>query len=194
MGRTADPDHPERMTTAMDTSRSRRAAHLATGGLGYCALLIPRSLFALTAALCGRTDAASAVWPPRPRPGATARPGLLPVAGHALIGLLLGAAALVPLGVELAFVLRGVFYGLVDHGPYDQAWGGPARGGAWAAHFLISLPMAAAGILVLIGIAAVHRRLTPVLAGRRPAPWVIPVALAIPVPAVALFIAWLHQI
>ena len=67
-------------------------------------------------------------------------------------------------------------------------------GGAWAAHFLISLPLAAAGILVLIGIAAVHRRLAPVLTGRRPVRWVIPVALAIPVPAVALFIAWLHQI
>jgi hypothetical protein len=191
MGRAADPDDAEPMTTAIDTSRSVRVAHLAARGLVYCALLIPRSVFALIAALCGRTDAAVARWPRR---AATGRPGLVPVAGHALISLLLGAAALVPLGVELACVLRGVFYGLVDPGPYDQSWGGPSRAGAWAAHFLISLPLAAAGLLVLIGIAAVHQRLSPVLAGRRPVPWVIPVALAIPLPAVALFIAWLHQI
>lgn len=194
MGRAADPDDAERMTTSIDTSRSLRAAHLGARSLVYCALLIPRSVFALIAALCGRTDAAVARWPRRPDPGAAGRPGLVPVAGHALISLLLGAAALVPFGVELAFVVRGVFYGLVDSGPYDQSWGGPSRGGAWAAHFLIGLPMAAAGVLILIGIAAVHQRLAPVLAGRRPAPWVIPVALSIPVPAVALFIAWLHQI
>jgi hypothetical protein len=191
MGRAADPDDAERMTTAIDTRRSLRVAHLAARSLVYCTLLIPRSVFALIAALCGRTDKAVARWP---HPGATARPGLVPVVGHALISLLLGAVALLPLGVELLFVLRGVLYGLVDPGPYDQSWGGPGRGGAWAAHFLISLPLAAAGIAVLIGIAAVHQRLTPVLAGRRPAPWVIPVALAIPVPAAVLFVAWLHQI
>jgi hypothetical protein len=191
MGRAADPDDAERMTTAIETRRSLRVAHLAARSLAYCALLIPRSVSALIAALCGRTDRAVARWP---HPGATARPGLVPVVGHALTSLLLGAVALLPLGVELLFVLRGVLYGLVDPGPYDHSWGGPSRGGAWAAHFLIGLPLAAAGLLVLIGVAAVHRRLTPVLAGRRPAPWVIPVALAIPVPAAVLFVAWLHQI
>jgi hypothetical protein len=191
MGRAVDPDDAERMTTAIDTRRSLHAVHLAARSLAYCALLIPRSVFALIAALCGWTDRAVARWP---RSEATGRPGLVPVAGHALISLLLGAAALIPLGVELAFVFRGVFYGLVDPGPFDHAWGGPSRAGAWAAHFLISLPLAAAGLLVLIGVAALHRRLSPLLAGRRPAPWVVPLALSIPVPAAFLFVAWLHQI
>jgi len=54
--------------------------------------------------------------------------------------------------------------------------------------------MAAVAGLALIGIAAIHQRLTTALADRRPAWWLIPAALAVPVPAVALFIAWLHQI
>ncbi|RSM51120.1 hypothetical protein DMB66_42885 [Actinoplanes sp. ATCC 53533] len=116
------------------------------------------------------------------------------VAGHAVLSLVLGAVALIPFGVLLAFVFRGVFYGLVDHGPYDNSWGGPSRAGAWLAHFLIGLPMAVAALLLLAGIAALHARLTTMLTGRRPAPWVLAVALVLPVPAVALFIAWLHQI
>lgn len=193
------------MTTSLDTSSRqssrpgpfRRTAAVAARSIVHCAALIPFAVLALIAALAGRTDAAARWWR-RLLPGTpaepTGRPGLVLIAGHALISLLLGAAALVPLGIELAFVVRGVFYGLVDPGPYNHSWGGPSRGGAWAAHFLIAVPMALAGVLVLIGIAAVHQRLTVALAGRRPAPWVIPVALAIPAAAVAFFIAWLHQL
>lgn len=127
-------------------------------------------------------------------PEAPDRPGVLLVAGHAVLSVVLGVVALIPFGVLLAFVFRGVFYGLVDHGPYNNSWGGPSRAGAWLAHFLIGLPMAAAALLVLAGIAALHARLTTMLTGRRPAPWVLAVALVLPLPAVVLFIAWLHQI
>jgi hypothetical protein len=116
------------------------------------------------------------------------------VLGYAVLSVLLGAAALIPLGIEVLFILRGVFYGLVDHGPYNHSWGGPTRGGAWVAHFLISLPIAAAGVAALIGIVAVHRRLTLLLTGRYSRRWPIAVALLIPIPAVVFFIAWLHQI
>jgi len=125
---------------------------------------------------------------------APGRPGVFVVAGHAVLSLLLGATALVPFGVLLAVVSRGVFYGLVDHGPYDRSWGGPSRAGAWFVHFLVGLPMAAAAVLLLAGIAALHGRLTTMLAGRRPGAWVLAVALVLPLPVVVLFIAWLHQI
>jgi hypothetical protein len=116
------------------------------------------------------------------------------VMGHAVISALLGVVAILPLGVLVLVVLRGMFYGLVDPGPYDTSWGGPTRAGAWTAHFLIGLPMAAAAVLVLIGIAAVHARLTrSLLTGRRPG-WALPVALLVPVPAALFFVAWLHQI
>jgi hypothetical protein len=169
--------------------------------LAYCVTLIPLAIVALLSALVGRSAMPASWWrglrtrvlgQPAPRP--TGRPGVGTMLGHSLLSLLLGAAALVPLGVELAFVLRGVFYGLVDHGPYDHSWGGPTRGGAWLVHFLVSLPLSLVGLLALIGIAAVHQRLTAALDGDRPARWLIPVALVIPLPAVALFIAWLHQI
>ena len=166
----------------------------------YCAALLPLACLSLAAVLAGRARAAAGWWlrlrarllgtaasPP-------ARPGALVVAGHAVPSLLLGATALVPFGVLLAFVFRGVFYGLVDHGPYDTSWGGPTRAGAWVAHVLIGLPMAAAALLLLTGIATLHGRLTTMLTGRRPAPWVLIVTLVLTLAAVAFFIAWLHQI
>lgn len=165
----------------------------------YCAALLPLACLSLVAVLVGRARVAAGWWSRlRARLLGTAeaadRPGALVVAGHAVASLLLGATALVPFGVLLAFVVRGVFYGLVDHGPYDTSWGGPTRAGAWAAHFLIGLPTAAASVLLLAGIATLHGRLTTMLTGRRPAPGVLAVALVLPLPAVALLIAWLHQI
>jgi hypothetical protein len=174
---------------------------IAGRSLAYCATLIPLATFGLLAALGGRTTLTASWWRRlrtrvlgQPAPHQIGRPGAGLMLGHSLTSLLLGAAALVPLGVELAFVLRGVFYGLVDHGPYNHSWGGPSRSGAWLAHFLVSLPLSLTGAVALIGIAAVHQRLTSALDGDRPAPWLVPVALLIPLPAVALFIAWLHQI
>src|SRR4051794_24904367 len=65
--------------------------------------------------------------------------------GRALISLLLGLVALVPLALEVNSVARGVLYGIVDRGPYDNAWGGPSRAGAWIVHLLISIPVAGVG-------------------------------------------------
>jgi hypothetical protein len=165
--------------------------------LGYALVLIPLSLLALVGTLGGQGRRVASWWfrllGQRPGP----IPGRLPfarVAGHALLSVGLAAAAVVLWGIDVLFVLRGVFYGFVDHGPYNTSWGGPTRGGAWLAHFLISFPCAIAAAVLLAGIAMVHRRLTVALSDSRPAPWLIPVALLIPVPAVLFFIAWLHQI
>lgn len=105
---------------------------------------------------------------------------------HSVPTFLLGVAALVPLGIELLFVLRGVLYGLIDWGPYDNSWGGPTLPGAWAVHLLVSLPFAAAAAAALVGIATVQRHLP----GRR----AVVLAALLPLPAIALFIAWLQQI
>jgi hypothetical protein len=183
-------------------SRPRRAARLAARSLAYCAALVPLALVALVTAPLGGAGAAAARWrslrtrvlgaPPTSTSGR--RPGPVAVLGHGMLSLLLGAAALLPLGVELLMVLRGVLYGLVDPGPYDHSWGGPTRGGAWLAHFLVGLPMAAAGLAALIGIAAVHQRLTRSFDGERPAPWLLPTALLIAAAGALLFVAWTHQI
>ncbi|GLZ61962.1 hypothetical protein [Micromonospora sp. NBRC 107095] len=122
------------------------------------------------------------------------RPGTVAVFGHALLSLLVGAVALLPLGVQLLLVLRGVLYGVVDPGPYDDSWGGPTRAGAWLAHFLVGLPLPAAVLAALIGIAAVHQRLTRHLDGERGPLWLLPTVLLMAVAGAALFVAWTHQI
>jgi hypothetical protein len=117
-----------------------------------------------------------------------------PAAGNAAAGLLLGILALIPLGFQALFVARGVLYGWVDRGPYDNSWGGPGRGGAWAVHFLVGVPMAAAGIAGLVGIAALHRRWTARMSGESGGAWLLLVILLVTAAEVAFFIAWLHQI
>ena len=190
--------------TAPDRTRPgriRRAARAAGRSVLYCAALIPLAIGAVIAALLGQGRAAGSWWRwLRTRvlgtrsPQATHRPGFVANVCHALLSVLLGAAALVPLGIEVLFLLRGVFYGLVDRGPYDDSWGGPTRAGAWLAHFLIGVPFAVAGLLALIGIAAVHQRLTLALDGGRRAPWLVLVTLVISLAGALFFVAWLHQL
>jgi hypothetical protein len=179
----------------------RRALLAGVRASGYGLALLPLSLAAVVAALVGRAGSAAGWWL-RMRARVLGLPALQPtrrvtaaaVLGHSVLSILLGATALVPLGIELLMLLRGVLYGLVDRGPYDASWGGPSRAGAWLAHFAVGIPFTVLAALALVGIAAIHQRLTAALAGQRRAPWLVPVALVVPVPAIVFFIAWLHQI
>ena len=81
------------------------------------AVLLPVSLAEFSAALAGG----------RPPPAR----GL----AHAGMGIVLGTLSLLPVGLEVFFVVLGVLYGVIDQGPYGSAWGGPTRAGAWLAHF-----------------------------------------------------------
>src|SRR5690348_15933314 len=99
----------------------------------YCSGLSLVSAASLGLAVAGRPATAarlSSGWQSRIGRPAELPGRFLPAAGNAVMGLLLGLLALIPLGVEVAFVARGIFYGWVDHGPYDTSWGGPTRGGA----------------------------------------------------------------
>ncbi|MEU1400273.1 hypothetical protein ABZ403_29960 [Micromonospora zamorensis] len=190
--------------TAHPTARARsyQVVRLAGRSLAYCATLVPVAVLTLVTAPLGGAGCAAARWralragllrmPPAAVPGR--QPGTVAVLGHALLSLLLGAVALLPLGVQLLMVLRGALYGLVDRGPYDDSWGGPTRAGAWVAHFLVGLPMAFAGLAALIGIAAVHQRLTRRLDGERGPRWLIPSVLLIALAGALLFVAWTRQV
>ena len=180
-----------------------RAARAVGRSLLYCAVLIPVSTAALIAALLGRRQTAVSWWRAlrtwlvsngSAGGAALRRPGTVAVIGHALASLLLGAAALVPLGIQVLMLLRGVLYGLVDRGPYDHSWGGPTRGGAWLAHFLVSVPFTLAALGALAGIAAVHQRLTRSLDGGRPAWWQLPLTAVICLAGAVLVFAWSRQI
>jgi hypothetical protein len=182
-------------------TRSRTIA----GAVGYCAALAPLSLVALAIVLFGQSRLAGG-WldrwqrtalgdPPTGQgtdPAVPRRPAA--VAGYALVGVVLGVVALVPLGVLILFVARGVFYGVVDPGPYDTSWGGPTRAGAWLAHFAVGIPLALAALVALAGLAALHRRWGRLLAGGPAGWWVVPVTLVTCGAVAALVRAWLHQI
>ena len=163
----------------------------------YCGGLAVVSAAGLGLVLAGRPAAAARLsgrWQRLRGEPATQPVRGLPVAGNALMGLVLGVLAVIPLGIEALFVARGVLYGVVDGGPYDTSWGGPTRGGAWLAHFLVGVPFALAGLAALSGLALLHRRWTAHLAGERGGAWVVPVALLACGAAALLFVAWLHQI
>ncbi|MFB7592247.1 hypothetical protein [Streptomyces sp. NPDC056169] len=106
----------------------------------------------------------------------------------------LGLLALVPLGVEILLVLRGVLYPLVDQGPYDHSWGGPTMGGAWVVHFLVALPFAALGLGALGQLSRLHSRLAGGMWGRKVGLWPVLALVASTGAGVVLVIAWTHQL
>jgi len=175
----------------------------AARSLVYCAALIPVAVAALALVVAGRPRMAARWWqglrtrllgrsPDPDGKSGTGGPGAVGL--HAVASLLLGAAALVPLGFQLLFVFRSVLYGFVDHGPYDTSWGGPTRAGAWIAHFLIGIPISAAGLAALVGIAALHQRLTAALDGQPRPRWLLPVTVVVGGLATGFVVAWSRQI
>lgn len=82
----------------------------------------------------------------------------------------------------------------MEHGPYTDSWGGPTFLGAWLAHFLVGLPLAAAGLLALRGLARVHERLTLGYLGQRSSRWPLLASLTVGVSAGLLFAAWVGQL
>jgi hypothetical protein len=173
----------------------RRLAGATARGAAYCALLIPVGVAAL-----GRPGIAPSWWRHlrtrllRAAPVPPGQPRTTAVLGHAASSILLGSVALVPLGIQVLLVLRGALYGLVDRGPYDHSWGGPSRAGAWVAHFLVGVPISLAGLAALVGIAAVHQRLTASLDGVPPARWVKPAVVLIGLAAALFVVAWSRQL
>jgi hypothetical protein len=178
----------------------RNPARAAGRAALYCAAQLPVSRAALGAIILGRQRSVVAWWRilrvkllgrtvvPASRPRSST------VVAHALSSLVLGLVALVPLGVQVLFVLRGLLYGFVDRGPYDHSWGGPSRGGAWIAHILAGTPEALAGLAALVGIAALHQRLTASIDGMRRPRWLVPTITVVVLATALLFVAWTRQL
>ncbi|MGW8761066.1 hypothetical protein ACWGN5_01060 [Streptomyces sp. NPDC055815] len=151
------------------------------------------------AVVAGRSDWARAWWarvdaPDPALPAASRRPGAGRLLAHALVCVPLGLLALIPVGIEVLFVLRGVLYGLVDQGPYDHSWGGPTMAGAWITHFLVALPFAAAGLGALWLLDRLRSRLAGQLWGRRVGAGPVFALLVSSAAGVLLVIAWIHQL
>lgn len=157
--------------------------------------LLPRGLWALGLTLAGDGEGARrralrvAPAPAGAAPSTTAR-----LLRQAAAAVLLGALALVAAGVLGMMLTRGVFYGLVDQGPYDDSWGGPSLAGAWLAHFAASLPVDVLAVALLDVLARLHRHLTaPLRAEHRPA-WAVPVTVSAGIFGLLFVVAFLHQL
>ncbi|MFE7596712.1 hypothetical protein [Streptomyces sp. NPDC057494] len=167
--------------------------------IGYAASLLPTALLTPALVAAGRSDLARAWWArvDEQDPAAlssTRRPGAWRLSGHALMSVPLGLLALIPVGVEILFVLRGVLYPVFEHGPYDHAWGGPSMAGAWAAHFLIGLALAAAGLGALWLLNRLHSRLAGWTWGRKVGAGPVCALPVLFTAGVVLVIAWTHQL
>jgi hypothetical protein len=185
---------------------SRRDARRRFGRrVGHAAALLPIAVGSIGAVAVGRADRARTWWArvadleevaevAEVAEASGVRPGPVRLLAHALPAALLGLLALIPVGVEILFVLRGVLYGLVDHGPYDHSWGGPTAGGAWLAHFGIGLPCAVAGVMVLWLLNRLHARLAGGMWGRKVGFGPVLLTALACVGGVALMIAWIHQL
>ncbi|WP_147974251.1 hypothetical protein [Streptomyces sp. col6] len=160
------------------------------------AALLPVSLAAVAAVATGRPEAARRWW------GRLAgedianghRPSAVRLLVHGLLAIPLGLLTLIPIGLELLFVLRGVFYPLVQPGPYTTAWGGPTTGGAWLAHFGVGLLTAAAGLGLLWLLDRLHSRLAGGMWGRLVGTLPVLATVLSLLGGAVLVNAWIHQL
>ncbi|MCF3183063.1 hypothetical protein IPZ70_24415 [Streptomyces polychromogenes] len=193
---------PHHRTTATVTAARIRPGVLRSRfvrRVGHAALLLPAVLGTAGAVAVGRADAARRWWARSGELGAAARaghagPGGARLLAHSLLCLPLGLLALIPLGMQLLFVLRGMLYPVVQAGPYTNAWGGPSLAGAWLAHFGVGLLSAVVGLGVLWSLNRLHARLAGGMWGRRVGVWPVLAVAAASAAGLMLVVAWTHQI
>ncbi|GAA3126686.1 hypothetical protein JOF29_002632 [Kribbella aluminosa] len=181
------------MTQTIAEVREHRVRRLARS-LVYVALLLPAGLLTMADAILGEPVTAARRW----RRLGEYRVGVSVVSpkrsartfGDGLLSAVLGLASLFVLLLTVLAVVRGPFWGLVEHGPVEPGtWGGPSRAGAWATHGLLALPCTVAFLFVLRGIAALQ---TLLVQGTRR--WVLPATIVVAAGTFAFFWAWLQQV
>ncbi|HZX07446.1 hypothetical protein [Kribbella sp.] len=177
----------ETLTRPVAEVRKHRARRLGRW-LVYDALLLPAGLLTMADAILDEPATAARRWC---RLGAAATPKTnARTFGDGLLSAVLGLASLFVLFLTVLAVVRGPFWGLVEHGPVEPGtWGGPTRAGAWATHGLLALPCVVAFLFVLRGIAALQMLL--VQGTRR---WVLPATITVAAGTLAFFWAWLQQV
>lgn len=175
---------PTRPITETRQPRTKRFGHW----LVYDAMLLPAGLLTMADAVLGEPETAARRWH---RLGTTAAPKTnARTFGDGLLSAVLGLASLFVLFLTVLAVVRGPFWGLVEHGPVEPGtWGGPSRAGAWLTHGLLAVPCMIAFLVVLRGIAALQALL--VEGTRR---WVLPATIVVAGGTLAFFSAWLQQV
>ncbi|WP_427891613.1 hypothetical protein ACQHIV_03600 [Kribbella sp. GL6] len=151
--------------------------------LVYDVLLLPTGLLSMADAIIGEPERAARRWQVAPKSNAR-------TFADGLLSAVLGLASLFVLFLTVLAVVRGPFWGFVEHGPVEPGtWGGPSRAGAWVTHGVLAVPCIVAFLFVLSGIAALQALL---VAGTRR--WVLPATIVVAGGTLAFFWAWLQQV
>ncbi|TDW21299.1 hypothetical protein [Kribbella kalugense] len=170
--------------------------------VAYDALLVPAGLQTMADAVLGEPETAGRRWQRlaayRLGKRDTAPVGVAGVGrvfGYGLITTVLGLASWFVMLLVLMSVVRGPFWGFVDHGAVEPGtWGGPTRAGAWTAHGLIAVPCVIAFLFALRGIAALQSLLVRPLYGPPSRKWVLPATIVLVVGSLTFFWSWLQQL
>ncbi|TDO55152.1 hypothetical protein EV651_115116 [Kribbella sp. VKM Ac-2571] len=177
--------------TAPSAGRDRRVRPLRRLGrsLLYDALLMPVGVQVMADAMLGEEETAARRWR---RLGARGVQSMSSARtfGYGLLSAVLGLTSWFVMLLLVLAVVRGPFWGLVEHGPVQPGtWGGPTRAGAWVAHGLIAVPCIVVFLFALRGIAALQMRL--VQGTNR---WVLPATIVVAAGSLAFFWSWLQQL
>jgi hypothetical protein len=117
------------------------------------------------------------------------------VFGYGLLSAVLGLMSWFLMLLAVMAVVRGPFWGFVDHGPVEPGtWGGPTRAGAWTAHGLIAVPCVVAFLFALRGIAVLQAQLVRPLYGLSARKWVLPATIVLAAGGLAFFWSWVEQL
>lgn len=129
-----------------------------------------------------------------PRTGSGSEPGAGELFGFGLVSSVLGVLSWFLVMLLVMAVVRGPFYGLVEHGPFGPGtWGGPTLAGAWAAHAAISVPIIVALLFVFRAVEWLHTALVRRLynsAGQ----WVLPATISVCAAGLLLIWSWIQQL
>jgi hypothetical protein len=182
----------------------RSLARLARS-LAYDAVLAPVSAQTLADAILGEPQTAGRRWRRLAAyrlgsrglvgTGRVGEPAAGVVFGYGLLSALLGLMSWFLMLLAVTAVVRGPFWGFVDHGPIEPGtWGGPTRTGAWTAHGLIAVPCVVAFLFALRGIAALQAQLVRPLYGLAARKWVLPATIVLAAASLAFFWSWIEQL
>lgn len=172
------------LTRPTESTTQRRRSSLV-----YGALLVPVGVQAMADAMLGEQETAASRWSRlgahNVQPESNAR-----TFGYGLLSVVLGLTNWFLMLLVALCVVRGLFWGFVEHGPVQPGtWGGPTRAGAWVAHGLIAVPCAVGFLFALRGIAALQ---TLLVQGTRR--WVLPATIVLAAGSLAFFWSWLQQL
>ncbi|GAA0931605.1 hypothetical protein GCM10009554_15620 [Kribbella koreensis] len=194
---TTRPSDPRRGSPpARRSLRSRLLRSIA-----YGLALVPVSLLTFVRTLLGRSDAVHQTWRElarfqgSPDPIRLRRPGLFSSLLSAVVSLVLGLLSWFLVMLLVTAVVRGPFYGFVEHGPFGPGtWGGPTKAGAWAVHAAISIPIVVSIPFILRGLALLQAASIRRLYGSATSRMVLPATIVLAIAGGAFFYSWTQQL